>query len=65
VGALPKSQVPAYTALDARLGWAPVPALELSLLLENLGADRHAEWGAAPGRSAYPRRLAARLAWRF
>ncbi len=36
-GALPSPAVPAYTALDARLGWRVRPDLELSLAVRNLG----------------------------
>jgi len=65
VGPLPRPAVPGYTALDLRAGWQLTRALELSLAARNLGADRHPEFGAAPGRSVYDRDLAARLTWRF
>ena len=65
VGALPKPVVPAYTALDLRLGWRLQRALSLSLMVQNLFAAGHAEFGALPGRSVTERSVAGRLAWRF
>ncbi|WP_181373057.1 TonB-dependent receptor plug domain-containing protein [Massilia glaciei] len=64
VGELPQPVVPAYTALDVRLGWKMTRRAELSLLARNLLAPRHAEFGAAPGRPVYGRTLQARLSWR-
>ncbi|MES3023742.1 MAG: TonB-dependent receptor [Pseudomonadota bacterium] len=65
VGKLPAPAVPAYTALDVRLGWKIMPRVELSLLARNLLGSRHAEFGAAPGRPVYGRTLHGRLSWRF
>ncbi|MFZ3287808.1 MAG: TonB-dependent receptor, partial [Telluria sp.] len=65
VGRLPKPAVPAYEALDLRLGWSIRPGLELSLLAQNLLGSRHAEFGAEPARSAFGRSVLARLSWRF
>jgi len=64
VGELPDPVVPAYTAVDARLGWKADRNLELSLTLQNIFDPSHAEFGdavATPpalprselGRSAY------------
>ena len=39
---------PAYTAVDARIGWRPVPKLELSLIGRNLTDGRHIEFGMDP-----------------
>ncbi len=64
-GTLPKPLVPAYTALDVRAGWKLGRTLELSLLLQNLLAGDHPEFGASPGRSIIARTAAARLTWRF
>jgi len=36
--------VPAYTTLDLRLAWHPVPKLELALVGQNLLQDRHQEF---------------------
>ncbi|MCW5651223.1 MAG: TonB-dependent receptor [Ramlibacter sp.] len=44
VGALPSPTVPAYTALDLRLGWKVNPNLELSVTGRNLNHARHVEW---------------------
>jgi len=62
VGALPAPAVPAYTALDARLGWQLTPALELSLIARNLGR-RHVEFGDIATASQFGRRLFLRVVW--
>jgi iron complex outermembrane receptor protein len=64
VGRLPRPVVPAYTAIDVRYGFKITPALDLSLIGQNLGDARHPEFGAAPGRSEYERALLVRLVWR-
>jgi len=43
-GALPALLVPAYTRLDARVGYRLRPGLELSLAGQNLQGGRHAEF---------------------
>lgn len=65
VGALPSPAVPAYTAVDARLGWRASRDVELSLTLQNLFDRAHAEFGAAPGRSEYGRGAFLKLLWRM
>lgn len=45
--ALANRSVPAYTALDVRFGWRVSPAVELSLLLQNLLDPGHVEWAPA------------------
>jgi iron complex outermembrane recepter protein len=65
VGELPKPVVPAYTALDLRVGWKIRPQLELSLMAQNLLAPRHAEFGPLPGRTVFERTVFARASWRF
>ena len=45
VSALPDPAVPGYTAVDMRLGWRPVPNLELSALARNLFDPGHIEFG--------------------
>ncbi|MDB5930168.1 MAG: hypothetical protein JWR60_1875 [Polaromonas sp.] len=57
VGALPSPLVPAYTAVDARLAWKASPALELSVLAQNLFDRRHVEFSAAGVASQIERRL--------
>ena len=65
VGALPSPVVPAFTALDARLGWRLSRELEFSLTAQNLFGGRHAEWGVAPGRPEYERRVFLEMVWRL
>src|SRR5207244_6161157 len=48
VGDIVNQQVPAYGELDVRLGWQPVPRLEVSVVGQNLLHDHHVEFGA-PG----------------
>ncbi|MEP7085422.1 MAG: TonB-dependent receptor, partial [Betaproteobacteria bacterium] len=65
VSALPNPVVPAYTAVDARIGWHVRPELEVSLTARNLFDPRHAEWGVAPGRAEPERGVFAKLVWRL
>ncbi|MES2126918.1 MAG: TonB-dependent receptor [Pseudomonadota bacterium] len=65
VGALPKPVVPAYNALDVRVGWKLGRNVEASLLVQNLLAADHAEWGAPALRNVYRRSLFGRVSWRF
>ena len=65
VGALPSPAVPAYTAVDARLGWRARRDVELSLTLRNLLDERHPEFGSAATRSEYERGLFLKLLWRM
>jgi iron complex outermembrane receptor protein len=65
VGALPNPSVPAYTAVDARLGWRVSRAAELSLTLQNILDSAHPEFSAAPGRSEYVRGAFLKLLWRM
>jgi iron complex outermembrane receptor protein len=61
VGALPSPTVPAYTVADARLGWQLSPAVELSLLAQNLTNRRHVEFNAPANASLFGRRLFLRV----
>ncbi len=66
VGRRPAPLVPAYAELDVRLGWNLRPALELSIVGQNLLHDRHREFGAAsPGSALFSRGAYARALWRF
>jgi iron complex outermembrane receptor protein len=65
VAELPDPEVPAYTAVDARLGWQPRPDLELSLTGMNLFDEQHPEFGTPPDRSEVPRSFFAEAIWRF
>jgi iron complex outermembrane receptor protein len=65
VGALPSPTVPAYTALDAYLGWNLSPSMTLAVAGQNLLDPQHPEFGAAPGRAEIPRSVFARLVLRY
>jgi outer membrane receptor protein involved in Fe transport len=67
VGALASLGVPAYTRVDAHLGWHPARPVALSLALSNLLDPRHPEyipedrdWMAEIGRSIH-----GKITWRF
>ncbi|MEO7496395.1 MAG: TonB-dependent receptor [Massilia sp.] len=64
VAALQNPAVPAYSALDARLGWNVKPGLVLSLVGQNLNGG-HTEYGAAETSSEMPRAVAVRLVWQL
>jgi len=59
-------QVPGYGELNAKLSWQPMPALDLSLVGQNLLHRRHVEFGA-PGaaRREIERGVYGAVAWRF
>jgi iron complex outermembrane receptor protein len=62
----PSPVVPAYAELDVRFGWHARPALELSLVGQNLLHDRRREFGAAtPGAVLFGRGAYVRTLWRF
>ena len=65
VAALPSPAVPAYTAVDSRLGWKLSPGVELSLVLQNIGDPGHPEWGSAVNRVEFDRNLLLMLRWRL
>ena len=65
VGGLAQPSVPAYTAVDVRLGWRAQRNLEFSLTLQNLLDSKHPEFAAAPGRSEYERAAWVKLLWRM
>lgn len=65
IGALPNPDVPAYVALDARLGWQVAKNFEVSLAGFNLLDKRHPEVGALPARSEIRRNIYARILWKF
>jgi iron complex outermembrane receptor protein len=64
VGARRDPQVPAYTAVDARLGWRATRNLELALVGRNLLDPGHVEWGAAVNRSESARTVLLQAVWR-
>jgi iron complex outermembrane receptor protein len=64
VGELPQPRVPAYTAVDARLGWRPTPRLELSLDGRNLNGG-HLEFDNPLTAPEFGREWRASLRWSF
>ncbi|APV52270.1 hypothetical protein BWI17_03505 [Betaproteobacteria bacterium GR16-43] len=62
--ARPNPAVPSYTAVDARVAWRVTPAFELSLALQNLFDDKHAEWGVDPARPVFQRSAFFKATWR-
>lgn len=63
--ALPNPAVPAYTALDVRLGWKLRRDLELSLAGQNLFGGNHPEFGSLPNRSEIRPAFLGKLLWRI
>ncbi len=64
VGHFVRSAVPGYTAVDARVGWRPMPALELSMTLQNAFDPGHTEWGPVTNPAQYVRSVFVRAIWR-
>jgi iron complex outermembrane receptor protein len=58
-------EVPAYTALDLRLGWRPDPHWELSIGGQNLAGGGHGEFTPETTRTEFERTLYARAVARF
>jgi len=65
VGSLPNPGVPAYTAVDARLGWHARPDVELSVTGQNLFDPEHPEFGTPGTRSELGRSVYAQILWRY
>jgi iron complex outermembrane receptor protein len=65
LAALSLPEVPAYTALDLRLGWRPDPHWELSIGGQNLAGGGHGEFTSATTRTEFERTLYARAVARF
>jgi len=65
VSEIVNQQVPAYAELDARLGWHPVAALELSLAGRNLLHDRHTEFGTPTALRRIERGVYGMVQWHF
>ncbi|HEX7184167.1 MAG TPA: TonB-dependent receptor [Thermoanaerobaculia bacterium] len=66
VDELPFPAVPSYLELDLRVGWRPIPALELSLVGQNLLDEAHAEFGpATPTRQEVERGFYGKVTWQF
>jgi iron complex outermembrane recepter protein len=64
VGALPDPVVPAYTSLDARLGWHLNRRTDLSLTVQNLFNPRHLEFNDSSPPSEILRAAFVKLQWR-
>jgi iron complex outermembrane receptor protein len=64
VGSLPALKIPSYLGLDARLGWRPVPRLELAVVGQNLADARHAEFAAGGLVTEVRRGVYVELTWR-
>ena len=65
VARLGSVRLPAYDELGVRVGWSPRPALELSLVGQNLLHDRHGEFNAAATRQLIERSIYGKATWRF
>jgi iron complex outermembrane receptor protein len=65
IQALPNGPVPAYTAVDARVGWKPLPAVEISLSVQNLLDAGHPEWGGPANRAEIERSVFVKVLWRM
>ena len=68
VAEVPRGSVPAYLVMDVRLGWHPIPSLELSIVGQNLLDDQHREY--APDliriqRAEVEHSVYAKATWRF
>ncbi|MDF3056401.1 MAG: TonB-dependent receptor [Rariglobus sp.] len=58
--------VPSYTEMDLRLAWRPSPALEFSVVGQNLLHDQHPEYGVpGPAREEIERSVYAKVTWRY
>jgi iron complex outermembrane receptor protein len=65
VDRLPNPAVPAYVAVDARIGWHVTDALELSVGAQNIFDKSHPETGAEATRSEVRRSVYLGARWRF
>jgi len=64
-GELGNGVVPGYTVFDARFGWRPTRALELSLAVQNALDRDYSEWGSTPAaRALLARAFFLQLSWR-
>ena len=65
VGRVAATDVPAYAELDVRLGWQPLPNLQLSVRGQNLLHDQHPEFGAPLSRLEIERGVFGEVVWQF
>ncbi len=62
VGALPNPAVPAYTELNARVGWKPIDRFEVALIGQDLLHAHHPEFGTSvPRRIEFERSVRAQV----
>ena len=65
IDGLDAGDVPSYTALDARLGWAITKKIALSLSGFNLLDREHPEFGNPATRSELKRNVYMEVTWQF
>lgn len=64
--ALPQPAMEAYTAVDARLGWSPTPAWDISVIARNLFDPQHREFITAnSANEEIARSLTLKITWRY
>jgi len=61
----PNILTPGYSELDLRLGWAPIPRLQISVIGQNLLHDQHVELGSPAWAQAVERGVFAKAVWGF
>jgi iron complex outermembrane recepter protein len=61
----PNLTTPGYSELDLRLGWAPVPRLEVSITGQSLLHDRHLEFAGPSSEQSIERNVFAKAVWGF
>jgi iron complex outermembrane receptor protein len=64
VGRIPNYEVPAYTVVDARLGWRVRPGLDVSLAVQNAFDRDYSEIGPAGFRTRFERSWYLLVRWR-
>jgi iron complex outermembrane receptor protein len=65
VGELPRQGVPNYATLDARLGWYPIPSMDIAFIGRNL-IGQHTEFsGGSNGLTNIQRGLYLRMTWQW
>jgi iron complex outermembrane recepter protein len=65
MGKLPNPVVPAYTVVDARIGWRVTRDFDLSLVLQNALDREHAEAGTEPTRAVFGRTYLIKAQWKL
>jgi iron complex outermembrane receptor protein len=63
VGHIPNYEVPAYTVVDARLGWRVQRDLDVSLVLQDAFDRSYSEFGAVSSRSQFGRSWFIKVRW--